>query len=151
MFVFKVIVYIEDINDTPPRYEMSPSILFSENTLPGELVTTITVVDADKDGTIKFSLISGDTEIFNLDENSGMKLYTPIPITNADDIGNNFEYSSLQNLWKVHKKSPSFIIQIVYVYFKNKVVRSCYIPYLRNLMDIKLRFSNAYIFKPQMS
>lgn len=80
MFVFKVIVYIEDINDTPPRYEMSPSILFSENTLPGELVTTITVVDADKDGTIKFSLISGDTEIFNLDENSGMKLYTPKPM-----------------------------------------------------------------------
>ena len=76
-------MFIEDINDTPPRYEMSPSILFSENTLPGELVTTVTAVDADKDGSIKFSLVSGDTEIFNLEENSGKSIiYLSIYLSN---------------------------------------------------------------------
>ena len=48
---------IDDVNDTPPRFQTSPSVRFSENTNPGDVVTTLTTVDADVNPVIRYSVI----------------------------------------------------------------------------------------------
>jgi hypothetical protein len=35
---------VEDVNDSPPYFEDLSTIRFSENTLPGEIITTIKVI-----------------------------------------------------------------------------------------------------------
>lgn len=59
------------MNDTPPTFASYSTIKFSEDTLPGEVVATLSASDADLESKIKYSLVSGATGTFTIDENTG--------------------------------------------------------------------------------
>ena len=62
---------MEDVNDTPPVFEDFSTIRFSEDTLPGEVVTTIRAYDADLESVVQYSLVSGDRNTFTIDPRTG--------------------------------------------------------------------------------
>ena len=68
-----VTVYIEDINDNPPVFEMSDySKSVPEDTTPGSLITTISASDADQmlNGNVTYELVN-NYGLFGLDLYSG--------------------------------------------------------------------------------
>ena len=73
-----VTVYIEDINDNPPVFEMSDySQSVSEDATPGSLITTISASDADQmlNGNVTYELVN-NYGLFGLDLYSGMLTLT---------------------------------------------------------------------------
>ena len=62
---------LEDVNDTPPVFEDFSTIRFSEDTLPGEVVTTIRAYDADLESSVEYSLVAGDRNTFTIDPRTG--------------------------------------------------------------------------------
>ena len=72
-------MYVDDLNDTAPKFLNPPHIKISENTLPGEIVFTLDAFDADSNTILKYTIVTDDSDsvgergldIFDLEENTG--------------------------------------------------------------------------------
>ena len=72
-------MYVNDLNDTAPKFVNPPHIKISENTLPGEIVFTLDAFDADSNSILKYTIVTDDgdnvgergEDIFDLEENTG--------------------------------------------------------------------------------
>ena len=59
------------MNDTPPVFEDFSTIRFSEDTLPGEVVSTVRAYDADLESHVEYSIVGGDRNTFTIDPRTG--------------------------------------------------------------------------------
>ena len=59
-------VTIEDVNDTPPIFDDFSTIVFSEDTLPGEVITNIKAYDGDQGSVVEYSIVRGDRNTFSI-------------------------------------------------------------------------------------
>ena len=78
-------MYVDDLNDTAPKFLNPPHIKISENTLPGEIVFTLDAFDADSNSILKYTIVTDDgdgdsvddgergEDIFDLEENTGAR------------------------------------------------------------------------------
>lgn len=72
IFVLQVQITLLDKNDSPPQfgsdlYELS----VPEDSSPGDIVSTITAVDADETGSVEYSIRDGSDKKFDIDPRRG--------------------------------------------------------------------------------
>ncbi|CAG0879401.1 unnamed protein product [Cyprideis torosa] len=77
-----VTVIVEDINDNAPFFVSMEAAVLAINSGTGSLVTEVKAkdLDANTNGLVTYELLRGDSQLFNLDHNSGkLTLKTSIP------------------------------------------------------------------------
>lgn len=86
--VANLTVFARDINDNYPIFSISQSIIYvSDKTQSGQFIFGVTATDLDSgdNGKIVYHLISGDLEMFRIDENTGV-------IESTQKLGKQMEY-----------------------------------------------------------
>lgn len=108
-------VFINDVNDNYPIFSTSQSIIYiSDKTQSGQFIFGVTATDLDSgdNGKINYHLIAGDTDMFHIDENTGViestqklnkqdKMEYKIKIEASDkgQVPKNAEYELTVILW----------------------------------------------------